>query len=126
MLATAATHTWRYIMKICMAAPFDIQNKMSWSGTPLSLYLALNSMNENEVTTLNLSDYHTPLNTKLNLLSHCDIKSSVKNRTPVSKLGPSVMNPLNSKLIHKLCNKTDYDAVIEFGGYQPSALLRLY
>ena len=113
-------------MKICMAAPFDIKNKMSWSGTPLSLYLALNSMDENEVTTLNLSDYHTPMNTKLNMLSHCDIKSSIKSRTAISKLGPSVMNPLNSKLIHKLCSKNDYDAVIEFGGYQPADSLPPY
>ncbi|MBQ8783438.1 MAG: glycosyltransferase family 4 protein [Clostridia bacterium] len=113
-------------MKICMAAPYDIKDRLSWSGTPLSLYSALSDFSENEVTTLKLSDYHTQINTKINMLSHCDVKNSIKNRALTSKLGPSVMNPLNSKILRKHCNKNDYDALIEFGGFQPSDNLPPY
>ena len=90
-------------MKITMAAPYDIKNKMSWSGTPLSLYTALNNYKENTVKTINLSDYHTNFAVKKNLFSHLDLKKSAENKYPVSKLGPSVMNPLNSKILNKIC-----------------------
>ncbi len=113
-------------MKICMAAPYDIQNKLSWSGTPLSLYSALNEYPNNEITTLTLSDYHNKLNLSINALKHCDIKASVKAKRVVSKLGPSAMNPLNSKILHQHCSKNDFDALIEFGGFQPNKNLPPY
>lgn len=104
-------------MKITMAAPYDIKNNMSWSGTPLSLYTALSDYKENTVKTINLSDYHTNFAVKKSLFSHLDFKKSIENKYPVSKLGPSVMNPLNSKILNKICKNDDADVLIEFGGF---------
>lgn len=106
-------------MKICMAATFDIQNQLSWSGTPLSLYSAFKNYDENDIETINLSSYHNALNIHINALKNCDINKSLKSKHLVSKLGPSAMNPLNSKILHKNCSKKDFDVLIEFGGFQP-------
>ena len=113
-------------MKICMAAAFDIKNKSSWSGTPLSLYSALSGYKTNDIETINLSLYHNVFNTRINAIKNCDIKESVKNKCWVSKLGPSAMNPLNSKLLHEKCSKKDFDVLIEFGGFQPHKKLPPY
>ncbi len=113
-------------MRICMAAPYDIKNARSWSGTPLSLYSELNSYDDNDITTLNISQYHNAFNIRLNALKHCDLKESFKSRSLVSKLGPSAMNPLNSKLLFEHCNKKDFDVLLEFGGFQPKDSLPPY
>lgn len=104
-------------MRICMAATYDIQNSRSWSGTPYSLYSALSSIDTNEMTTLNLSQYHTAWNTKMNMLRHTDLRSSLKNRGRVSKLGLSEMNALNSSILQKRCQAKDYDVLLELGGF---------
>ncbi len=109
-----------------MAAPYDIKNARSWSGTPLSLYSALNSYDDNDITTLNVSEYHNAFNTRANALRHCDLKESLKSGHLISKLGPSAMNPLNSALLHAHCNKKDYDVLFEFGGFQPKDSLPPY
>ncbi|MCQ2470447.1 MAG: glycosyltransferase family 4 protein [Clostridia bacterium] len=113
-------------MKIAMAAPFDIKNKRSWSGTPWSLYDGLCSYKDNEIETINLSKYYTEKLKKKNLYSHLDIKETIRQKHPVSALGPAWMNPLNSKILSEVCNKKDYDVLIEFGGYQPHKNLPPY
>lgn len=104
-------------MKITMVAPYNIKNNMSWSGTPLSLYNALKNCEENIVSTVNLSEYYTDFRVKTNLLSHLDIKRTIVEHNPVSKLGPSIMNPLNSRILNKICKNDDADVLIEFGGF---------
>ncbi len=116
----------RNSMKICMAAPYDIKNARSWSGTPLSLYSAMNSYDENEITTLDLSEYHNAFNVRMNALKHFDFKESVKAKHLISKFGPSAMNSLNSKLLHTHCSKKDFDVLLEFGGFQPKDSLPPY
>ena len=64
-------------MKICMAAAFDIKNKLSWSGTPLSLFSALSGYKTNDIETVNLSLYHNVFNTRINAIKNCDIKESI-------------------------------------------------
>lgn len=109
-----------------MAAPYDINNKRSWSGTPWSLYNGLLSFDENEIETVNLSQYHTDEQIKKNIKSHLDIRRSIKQRHPVSKLGPAYMNPLNSRILSDFCAEKSYDVLIEFGGFQPHKNLPPY
>lgn len=106
-------------MKIAMAAPYDIRNKRSWSGTPWSLYDGLCSFDGNTVEAINLTEYHTDKLKKKNLYEHLDVKRSIKDRHPVSKLGPAWMNPLNSRILDGICAEKDYDVLIEMGGFQP-------
>lgn len=109
-----------------MAAHYDIKNARSWSGTPLSLYSALNSYDDNDITTINVSEYHNAFNIRANALKHCDLKESLKSGHLISKLGPSAMNPLNSALLHAHCYKKDFDVLLEFGGFQPKDSLPPY
>lgn len=109
-----------------MAASFNIKNELSWSGTPFSLYSKLNEYENSNIETLNLSSYHNFFNVRINAFKNCDIKESLKHRKFVSKLGPSALNPLNSKILHKKCSKFDYDVLIEFGGFQPHKKLPPY
>lgn len=113
-------------MKIAMAAPYDIKNPRTWSGTPCSLYNGLCDIKDNTIDTINLSEYHTDSLKKKNLFSHIDLKRTIKEKHPISKLGPSVMNPLNSKLLNNICKEKDYDVLIEFGGFQPGENLPPY
>ncbi len=114
------------MMKILMAASYDIKNKSSWSGTPWSVYEGLCGYDGNEIDTVNLSDYHTEQLIRKNIFQHLDVKRSIKEKNPVSKLGPAVMNPLNSKIINKICKNSDYDVLIEFGGFLPGKNLPPY
>lgn len=104
-------------MKICMAAAYDIKNKSSWSGTPLSLYNALNQYDDTDITTVNLSEFRTPIKVKLDAIANCDIKKSLHQKHLVSKFGPSANNPLNSENLNKFCKNHEFDAVFEFGGF---------
>ncbi len=104
-------------MKICMAAPYEIKNPRSWSGTPLSLYHHISKLND-DVYTLNLSQLHTPLSQNLNTLKFLDAKAFLKDRQIRSKLGPASMNPLNSKLYSSFVKDNDFDAIIQFGGFK--------
>lgn len=113
-------------MKIAMAAPYDIKNRRSWSGTPSSLYNEICSVEGNTVETINLSDYHTDSLKKKNIFSHLDVARSIKMKHPMSKLGPAWLNPLNSKLLNDICGKNEYDVLIEFGGFQPGNNLPPY
>lgn len=113
-------------MRICMAAVYDIRNPRSWSGTPYSLYKAMSAIDENEITTIRLSDYHTQRNLKQNMLRNTDIKESLHAHGRVSKLGMSDQNPLNSALLQKHCRKEDFDALLEFGGFLPGKNLPPY
>ncbi|MBR6635766.1 MAG: glycosyltransferase family 4 protein [Clostridia bacterium] len=106
-------------MKICMAAPYDITNSKSWSGTPLSLYSAMKEIDGNDITPFDISKYHNYFNVRANILRHLDVTDSFRSKSFVSKLGPSAMNPLNSKILNKHCASTHYDAVLEFGGFLP-------
>lgn len=106
-------------MKICMAAPYDITNSKSWSGTPLSLYSAMREIDGNEITTFDISKHHNYFNVRANILRHLDVADSFRSKSLVSKLGPSAMNPLNSRILAKHCASAQYDAVLEFGGYLP-------
>ena len=112
-------------MKICMAAVYDIQDPKSWSGTPYSLYRTLCGSG-NEITTMNLSDWHTASAERRNLFRHLDVARSIKMRAPVSKLGFSKMNPMNSEILHQHCRKDDYDVLLEFGGFLPGKDLPPY
>ena len=105
-------------MKIAMAAAYDIKKQSSWSGTPWSLWNGLCGIDGFEIETINLSDYHTERDKKRNIFSNLDLKASIKQRAPVSKLGPAVMNPLNSRILSEICEKNDFDAVIQFGGFR--------
>lgn len=113
-------------MKIAIAAPYDVKSPKVWSGTPRSLYNALCSYENNEINDINLSDYHTSKLEKKNLLNSLDIKNTIIKRSPVSKLGPSVMNPLNSRILHDICKKKSYDVLFEFGGFLPCEHLPPY
>ena len=106
-------------MRICMAAAFDVKNKMSWSGTPLSLYNALCGITGNEIETVSLDTMRTSQSEAAYVLKYLDIPLSIKNKGIKSKLGPSAMNPLNSSLLNKYLKSKSYDAVIEFGGFVP-------
>lgn len=113
-------------MRLTMAAPYDIKNPRSWSGTPLSLYTALDKSGRAEVETVDLSAGHTPWNIKFNAAVYGDIARTLKIRSYVSKLGLSGMNPLNSRLLAKHCKEHPCDALLEFGGFKPSAGLPPY
>lgn len=113
-------------MKIAMAAPYDIKNPKSWSGTPWSLYDGLCAFDGNTIETINLAEYHTDRLVKKNLYSNLDFKRSIKERHPVSKLGPAWMNPLNSRLLDGICAEKDYDVLIEMGGFLPGKNLPPY
>lgn len=113
-------------MKIALAAPYDIKNPRSWSGTPRSLYTGLCSVKENEIDAINLSEYHTDSLKKKNILSHIDLKRSIKSGHMISKLGPACFNPLNSRLLNEICGEKEYDVLIEFGGFQPGKNLPPY
>lgn len=112
-------------MKICMAAVYDITDSRSWSGTPYSLYRSL-CETDNTITTLNLSDDHTASAKRKNMLKNLDWRRSLKAKTPVSKLGFSKMNPLNSEILHRRCRKEEYDVLLEFGGFLPGKDLPPY
>lgn len=106
-------------MKICMPAVFDVRNPKSWSGTPLSLYSALSEFSDVELTTVDLSSMHNKTNETLSLLKHLDLKLSKNSGFLKSKLGPSAMNPLNSRLLNKYLSDKQFDVLIEFGGFIP-------
>ncbi len=107
-------------MKICMAAAFDIRDARSWSGTPYSLFCALDAFPQNEIDTLDLSALHTDAAKRRNTLRHLDVVRTLRERRAVSRVGMSRMNPLNSSLLRKNCSRNDYDVLLEFGGFQPS------
>ncbi len=113
-------------MKICMAAAFDIRNARSWSGTPYSLFCALDALPQTEIDTLDLSALHTGVLLRRNTLRHLDVARTLREKKAVSKLGVSRMNPLNSSLLRKHCSKDDYDVLLEFGGFLPSKDLPPY
>ncbi|MBR3095731.1 MAG: hypothetical protein IKH12_09095, partial [Clostridia bacterium] len=113
-------------MKICMAAPYDVTDPLSWSGTPLSVYQTLNRQPGVEVTPLNLSDYHTPQNERANLLRHLDVKQTLKAKSLVSRLGPAAMNPLNSQILNEQVGAGNYDVLLELGGYRKTGDLPPY
>ena len=112
-------------MKICMAAPYDVTDPRSWSGTPYSLYRTL-CETDNEITTLDLSAYHTKAAQRRSTLRYLDVAASLKARTPVSKIGMSAMNPLNSSILHAHCRKGDCDVLLELGGFLPGKDLPPY
>lgn len=105
-------------MKIAIAANYDVKNQSAWSGTPWSLWNGLCGVEDFEIETINLSIYHTERDIKKNILKNLDIKASIKQRAPVSKLGPALKNPLNSRILSEICRKSNFDAVIQFGGYR--------
>lgn len=113
-------------MKICMAAVFDVRDARSWSGTPYSLFQALGALPGSTIDTLDLSALQTDAAIRRNDLRHMDVLRSLREKRPVSRLGVSRMNPLNSALLRKHCSKNDYDALLEFGGFLPSKGLPPY
>ena len=113
-------------MKICMAAPYDVTDPLSWSGTPLSIYQTLNRQPGVEVTPLNLSTFYTPQNERANLLRHLDLKQSLKAKSLVSRLGPAALNPLNSQILNEQVGAGDYDVLLELGGYRKTGDLPPY
>ncbi len=113
-------------MKICVAAPYDVTDPLSWSGTPLSVSQTMSRQPGVQVTPLNLSAYYTPRNERANLLRYLDIKQFIKTRSLVSKLGPAAMNPLNSRILNEQVHAGDYDVLFEFGGYRKTSDLPPY
>lgn len=113
-------------MKICMAAAYNIKNNRSWSGTPLSLYLAMTKNSSAQIDTLDLTEFQTLLQLRINAIKYCDISESIRTKTVVSKLGPSALNPVNSKILSSHCSKKDYDVLFEFGGFLPHKNLPPY
>ena len=109
-----------------MAAPYDITNSKAWSGTPLSLYSAMKDVDGNDITPFDISKHHNYFNIRATTLKYLDLKSSIKEKTFISGLGPSAMNPLNSKILDKHCASNHYDAVLEFGGFLPKKNVNPY
>lgn len=106
-------------MKICISAAYDVKNPKSWSGTPLSLYHAVSHSPDVEITTVDLSSMHNKTNEIFSIIKHIDLSLSKSYGVLKSKLGPSVMNPLNSSLLDKYLKNKDFDVLIEFGGFIP-------
>ena len=95
-------------MNICMAASYDIKNPRSWSGTPYSLYKTLSSYKDNEISDINLNDYHTNTNVGINMIKNISLSQSIKQRKYVSKAGLSTTNSLNSKILESYCKKKNF------------------
>lgn len=108
-------------MKICMASSQDITDPRSWSGTPYSLYCALQAYPQNEITTVNLAAYRTPFSERVNMLQHLDLTASLHARKPVSRLGVASLNPLHSSILRRIVRHSDADVLLEFGGFMPSS-----
>lgn len=110
-------------MKLGIAAPYDVRNPRSWSGTPFSLWSALKRFDDAEIDCINLSDYYTFFNQRLHYIQSTDWKASFKKKARVSKYGVSELNPLHSRLLEKHCAHHQYDAVLEMGGYRTGKLM---
>ena len=113
-------------MRICMAAPYDVTDAKSWSGTPRSVYQTLRAIPQNQVTALDLSAFHTPGAIRRSRLQYLAPIASLKAHAAVSRLGTAYMNPLNSSILRAHCSRAEYDVLLEFGGFMPSADLPPY
>lgn len=112
-------------MFLCMAAPYDVKNPASWSGTPFSVYRSLIEKGI-KIDSYDLSQYHNNKNTRYNLFKNLNIKESITKKCPVSKLGPAQFNPLNSKIFNNILKEKNFDAIIEFGGFKTHSDIPYY
>ena len=105
-------------MRLGYAAAYDVKNPNMWSGTPYSLFCALQDSGRlAALTDIDLSKAVTEKDRKINYYKNLDLTATVKNRQPTVKTGAAVNNIVNSRALNKLLQSLQLDALLQIGGF---------
>lgn len=106
-------------MKLAIAGSYDIKNKLSWSGTPLSIYNELKKQKDiKEIYDINLSELIKNREYKMNTYLNIDLVNSLKSKKIITKYGASNDNIIRSKHLDKVLKGINPDVVLQFGGFK--------
>jgi glycosyltransferase involved in cell wall biosynthesis len=108
-------------MKLALAAGYEIADPRAWSGTPLSLYTALQATAEgDEIVTVNAAVLPGGAPQKPPL-TQIDIRASLQRRQLLTKARDAWRNPARSRALNRWLAAEKPDALLQFGGFRTAA-----
>jgi len=106
-------------MNLGYAAAYDVKNPKMWSGTPYSLYRALETCGRLEtLTDIDLSKHISEKDKKINQYKNLDLPATLKSRQFTAKAGAAVNNIVNSRALNSVLPGLNMDALLQIGGFK--------